>query len=81
MNGFENALLKLGKIVPQRAALETLIIQNESLHDIFPKPLRCPNPELCTLLGFHPVAHGNDDVEVIILHLLALRFISNTLIL
>jgi hypothetical protein len=48
-----------------RRILQPLIVHREPLHDVFPQPLRRPDPELRPPQRFHPVAHGDDDIEVV----------------
>jgi len=38
----------------------------EAFHDILPQPLRSPDAELGASLRFHPVAHRDDHIEVVV---------------
>jgi hypothetical protein len=46
--------------------LEPLVVHRETFHDVFAQPLRGPDAELSAALGLHPVANGNDDIEVVV---------------
>ena len=44
---------------------QPLVVQRESLDDVFPQPLRGPLAELRAPVRFHPVTDGNDDIQVV----------------
>ncbi len=48
--------------------LQTLIIQNKSLDDIFSEYLGRPNAELCTSIRFYTISNRNNYVKVIMLY-------------
>ena len=49
------------------ALLEPLVIQHEALDDELPQRLRRPDAELRGLVAVHPVADGDDGIEVVVL--------------
>ncbi len=49
--------------------LQTFVIQNEALDDELPQRLRRPDAELRGLMTVHPVADGDDGIEVVELQL------------
>ena len=48
-----------------RRVLQPLVVHREPLHDVFPQPLRGPDAELRAAQRSHPVAHGDDDIQVV----------------
>ena len=46
---------------------QPLVVENKSFDDVFPQPLRGPDAELRAAIRLHPVANGNDHVEVVVL--------------
>src|SRR5438094_667022 len=57
------------EIISTPGPLEPLVIHCESYDDVFPQPLRGPDAELRAAVRFHPVADGDDEVEVVVIHL------------
>ena len=51
-----------------RAALEAFVIHGEALDQIFGQPLAGPLAELGAARGAHPVAHGQDGGQVVVVH-------------
>ncbi len=45
--------------------LQPLVVEYESLDDVFPQPLRSPNAELRGHARFDPIADGNDSLEIV----------------
>lgn len=69
---FPDALQQFVEIVPAEhlfALLQTFIIQHEALGDELAQCSRGPDAELGGLVAVHPVADGDDGVEVVELHL------------
>jgi len=56
--------------------LEPLVIQGESLDDVFPQPLRRPDAELRAPVRFHMVAHGDDHIQVVVLDVAGDLFVT-----
>lgn len=47
---------QLVKVTAASGLLHPVVVEGESLDDVFPQPLGSPNPELCAAMGFHPVS-------------------------
>lgn len=61
--------LQFIEIIPAEnlfALLEPLVIQHETLDDELPEHFRSPDTELSSLIAVHPVAHGDDGVQVLV---------------
>ena len=66
---FPDALQQLVEIILAErlfAPLQPLVVHHETLDDEFPERLRGPDAELRGLKTVHPVAHGDDGVEIVI---------------
>jgi hypothetical protein len=48
------------------AALQPLVVKREALDDILSEALGSPNAELRAAPGFDTIAHGDDDVQVVV---------------
>src|SRR5262249_35201068 len=48
---------------------QPLVVQSESLDDVFTEALGRPLPELRATMRTHPVADRDDDIEVVVIHL------------
>src|ERR1035438_4549281 len=46
--------------------LEPLVVQHETLDDELPQRFRGPDTELGGLVAVHPVAHGDDGIQVVV---------------
>ena len=62
-----DALQQFVKVSPATRLLQPLVIHREALHDVFPQPLRGSDAELRAALGFHAVADGDDDIQIVVL--------------
>lgn len=62
-----NALEKLVKVVLAEppTLLQPLVVEYEALDDEFPQRPGSPYAELSRLSAVHPVAYGNDGIEVV----------------
>ena len=49
---------------------QALIIQSKAFSHILLQNSRCPNTKLHAALRFHTVADRNDDIEIIVIHLI-----------
>lgn len=54
-------------VVPAAGFLHPSIVEDETLDQVFPQVGGGPLPELGAAQGAHPVAHGQDHVEVVVL--------------
>ena len=63
-------VVQLGQPVPHihGLAVERLDLGEFQIghDDVFPQALGGPDAELRVALGFHPVADGNDDIEIVV---------------
>lgn len=65
-----DALQQFLEIATAAQILQALIVQRKAFSHILPQNPRCPDTELHAALGFHTVADGNDDIEIIVIHLI-----------
>jgi len=66
---FPNPLQQFVKIILAEdpfALFEPFIVEHKPLDDELPQRLRGPNAEARGLIAVHPVAHGDDGVEVVV---------------
>jgi len=49
-----------------RGILQPLVVHGESLHQVLAQALRCPLAELGTAGRPHPVAHGQDGLQTVV---------------
>ena len=59
---------QLVEVIAAPRLLEPFIIHRESLDDVFPQPLRGPDAKLRAAMRLHPVAHRDDDIEIVVFH-------------
>lgn len=59
--------IEVGGYARPRWVLEPLVVEHEALHDVFPQPLCGPNAELRASLRLHPVADGENGIQVVVL--------------
>ena len=65
-----DALQQLLEVATAAQIFQAFVIQCEAFSHILLQNSRCPNAELHTTLGFHTIANGNDDIEIIVIHLI-----------
>ena len=65
-----DALQQLLEVATAAQIFQALIVQRKAFSHILLQNSRCPDAELHTALGFHTIANGNDDIEIIVIHLI-----------
>src|SRR5207248_2061624 len=60
------------EIVAAAGLLEPLVVHREALDDQLPQPLRGPDTELRAPQGLDAVAHGDDDIQAVVLRVVLL---------
>jgi hypothetical protein len=67
-----DAVDQLIEVVAAARLLEAFVVHREALDDVFAEPLRGPDAELRAAERLDPVAHRDDHVEVVVVHLIGL---------
>ena len=67
-----DTLQQLLEVSTATQIFQALIIQSEALSHILLQNPRCPNTKLHAALRFHTVADRNDDIKIIVIHLISL---------
>ena len=65
-----DTLQQLLEVATAAQIFQALIVQREAFSHILLQNSRCPDAELHAALRFHTVANGNDDIEIIVIHLI-----------
>ncbi len=60
-----NACQQFIEIVAPARLFEPIVVQGKTFDDVLPQPLGGPYTELGAAMGFDPVTHGNDDIQII----------------
>jgi hypothetical protein len=53
---------------PHSFSLQAIVIQDEALDQVLPKPLGSPDTELSAPDAVNPVAYGNDGIKIIMIY-------------
>ena len=67
-----DTLQQLLKVSAATQIFQALIIQSKAFSHILLQNSRCPDAKLHTALRLHTVADRNDDIEIIVIHLISL---------
>ena len=67
-----DTLQQLLEVSAAAQIFQALIIQSKALSHILLQNPRCPNTKLHAALRLHTVANRNDDIEIIVIHLISL---------
>ena len=67
-----DAFQQLLEVSAAAQIFQALIIQSKALSHILLQNPRCPNTKLHAVLRFHTVADRNDDIKIIVIHLIGL---------
>ena len=67
-----DTLQQLLEVSAAAQIFQALIIQSKALSHILLQNPRCPNTKLHAALRFHTVADRNDDIKIIVIHLISL---------
>ena len=65
-----DTLQQLLEVAAATQIFQALIIQSKAFSHILLQNSCCPNTKLHAALRFHTVTNGNDDIEVIVIHLI-----------
>ena len=57
-------------VVPASKLLQPLIVHREAFDHVLLQALRCPSAELCAANGLDTVAHRDDHIQIIVVHLI-----------
>lgn len=66
MSGYHEQFFPIGSA---SVSFQAFVIQCEPLDHVLFKTSCCPDPELSTPDRFHPIAHGYDNVQIIVFYI------------